>query len=123
MSVSPEQIHKAFEYAKKTYANEMSASEAAKYLANHYKLKESTAYAFVYAFLKMMSGQVYKRGLSVYATNYFLEGISADFGADKLQNALSALMQHIIYYEDGHKTNMHKLRGVHRSLTKEIASM
>lgn len=123
MPVSPEQVHKAFEYAKKSYANEMSASEAAKYLADHYKLKESTAYAFVYAFLKMMSGQVYKRGLSVYATKYFLENILTDFGAAKLQSALSALMHHITYYEDGHNTNMHKLRDVHQTLSKKLAGL
>ena len=41
-----------------------------------------------------------------------MENISKDFGVEKLTNALSALEQHIEYYEELQNTTMHKIRTI-----------
>lgn len=48
---------------------------------------------------RMLRGELYKRSLSAAATTDYLKWINEDYGTKKLKNAVSALEQHIVYYQ------------------------
>jgi len=58
-----------------------------------------TAAIYMDVFMKMMSGEVYKRTMNIDATEYYLEKIHADFGSKSLRNALIATNRHVEYYQ------------------------
>ena len=94
-----EQIHKAFEIAKKVYLNEISVSDGADILANT-GLKRSSGLDYIYAYSKLLKGILYTRTINAYATDYYLDRIHKENGKGVLKTALLALYQHIEYYEE-----------------------
>ena len=93
-----EQIHKAFEIAKKVHLNEISVSDGANILANT-GLKRSSGLDYIYAYSKLVQGKLYTRTINAYATDYYLDQIHKEKGKSGLKTALLALYQHIEYYE------------------------
>jgi 5-methylcytosine-specific restriction protein A len=61
----------------------------------------------------LITGQRYTRTNSAFATEYFLERITQDYGTRGVENALMAVRLHIEYYEDLQKIRMHKIRDVY----------
>ncbi|QKG52881.1 hypothetical protein [Hymenobacter sp. BRD67] len=113
MSITPEQIRQSYLAARRAYNGELSPAEAVQHLSSRHGLNRSTANTFVRVLPKMLTGQLYTRGLSVAATRHYLESIRVD-NTTELSNALTALMLHIPYYEDSHNANMHSLRALHK---------
>jgi 5-methylcytosine-specific restriction protein A len=68
----------------------------------------------------MMDGQKFTRTNNAETTKYYLENISKDYGKTRLANALSALEQHIDYYEDLQNTTMHKIRKIFEEFKSKI---
>jgi len=93
-----EQIHKAFEIAKKVYLNELSLTDGTKILVDS-GLKQSSSRDYIYAYSKLMEGELYTRTINVYATDYYLENIYNENGNSKLKTALKVVDKHIVYYE------------------------
>ena len=94
-----EEIHKAFEIAKKVHLSEISVSDGADILADT-GLKRSSGLDYIYAYSKLLQGILYTRTINAYATDYYLDRILKENGKDVLKTALLALYQHIEYYEE-----------------------
>jgi 5-methylcytosine-specific restriction protein A len=73
-----------------------------------------TAYAqdLINGYRDMRLGKCYYRTLNVMATDYYLDRLYADHGAEALANAVEATSQHIAYYESLQKITLHKKRAV-----------
>jgi len=93
-----EQIHKAFEIAKKVYLKELPLTDGTKILVES-GLKQSSSRDYIYAYSKLMNGELYTRTINVYATDYYLEKIYNENGIERLKIALKAVDRHIVYYE------------------------
>ena len=109
--ITNDMIEKAYEEAKLVYFNHKSQTEAQDDL-NDYGLNRNSAGDLIVNFRCMMDGQKFTRTNNAYTTEYYLENISKDYGKEKLTNALSALEQHIEYYEELQNTTMRKIRGI-----------
>jgi 5-methylcytosine-specific restriction protein A len=107
-----EQIHKAFEIAKKVHLNEMSVSDGADTLANT-GLKRSSGLDYIYAYSKLIQGVLYTRTINAYATDYYLDRIHKENGNGVLKTALLALSQHIEYYEETSGASVKKGREIY----------
>ncbi|WNH12543.1 HNH endonuclease [Thalassobellus suaedae] len=107
-----EQIHKAFEIAKKVYLNELSLTDGTKILVD-IGLKQSSSRDYIYAYSKLMEGELYTRTINVYATDYYLENIYNENGNLILKTALKAVDKHIVYYEGTSGASVIKGRAVY----------
>jgi hypothetical protein len=115
--ISAAQVQQAYLAAKRAIDGEVSTSDAVRYLTSHHGLNSSTANTFVRVLGKMLTGQLFTRGLALAPTRYYLERILADNGRTGLSHALDALMQHINYYENRRSVNMNGLRDIHRTFS------
>lgn len=106
-----EQVHKAFEIAKKVYSKEISVSQGADILASS-GLKRSSGFDYIYAYSKLIEGKLYTRTINAYATDYYLGKILEGNGKNVLKTALLALYQHIEYYEGTSGASVKKGRKV-----------
>jgi len=109
--ITIERIQKAYEQSKLVYFEQKSLSKARDTLENA-GLNKNSAVDLIANFRRMMNGQKYTRTNNTETTQYYLDNILKDFGENKLSNALSALEQHINYYENKQKTTMHSLREI-----------
>ena len=109
--ITNDMIAKAYEEAKSVYFGHKSQTDAQDDL-NDYGLNRNSAGDLIVNFRCMMDGQKFTRTNNAYTTEYYLENISKDYGKEKLTNALSALEQHIEYYEELQNTTMHKIRAI-----------
>jgi len=109
--ITNDMIAKAYEEAKLVYFGHKSQSDAQDDL-NDFGLNRNSAGDLIVNFRCMMDGQKFTRTNNAYTTEYYLENISKDYGKERLTNALSALEQHIEYYEDLQSTTMHKIRAI-----------
>jgi 5-methylcytosine-specific restriction protein A len=106
------QIHKAFEISKKVYLKELSLTDGTKILVDS-GLKQSSSRDYIYAYSKLMEGELYTRTINVYATDYYLENIYNENGNLRLKTALKAVDKHIIYYEGTSGASVIKGRAVY----------
>jgi len=109
--ITNDMIAKAYEEAKLVYFGRKSQTDAQDDL-NDFELNRNSAGDLIVNFRCMMDGQKFTRTNNAYTTEYYLENISKDYGKEKLANALSALEQHIEYYEELQNTTMHKIRAI-----------
>ncbi|MBA1420056.1 MAG: HNH endonuclease [Epsilonproteobacteria bacterium] len=109
--ITNDMIAKAYEEAKLVYFGRKSQTDAQDDL-NDFELNRNSAGDLIVNFRCMMDGQKFTRTNNAYTTKYYLENISKDYGKEKLANALSALEQHIEYYEELQNTTMHKIRAI-----------
>lgn len=97
--ITKSQTEKAYEYAKLVYAKTVKRSDAVKDLYEKYGMSKGSAGDYIQNLKKMLQGEKYTRTLNPYATEHYLGNIAKDFGAESLQLALSALEQHLDYYQ------------------------
>ncbi len=60
-------------------------------------MKRSTAIMFLYAVDRLLSGKIFKRGISLKGLQVYLERILEEYGKEGLQKALYAMELHIAY--------------------------
>lgn len=120
-TISPKQIHKAYTEAVEFHKGNKKFADALKVLVHSHGMNLSSARDYLLNFKKMMSGECYKRTMSAYGTEYFLENIKNDFGEGALSTALSAVDKHIVYYESLHHGKKRKVRGIYEKYAREIA--
>ncbi|WP_439488177.1 HNH endonuclease [Algoriphagus sp.] len=107
-----EQIHKAFDIARKVYRNEISVSAGANILETN-GLKRSSGLDYIYAYSKLLQGKLYTRTINAYSTDYYLDQIHKENGKNGLKTALLALYQHIEYYEGTSGASVKKGREIY----------
>ena len=99
MKIKQEVIAATYLAAKNANSGMLSQAEAVDTVVKAYKMEKSTITGYIRNFNHMINGERYRRTLNLSATEFFIENIFKDYGYIKLQNALSSLNQHIIYYE------------------------
>lgn len=77
----------------------MSMSEGVQILQSANGMNRNSAVAYIYNYRNLIQGKRFTRTTNAEATRYYLKMILEEEGRDKLLNALSALRQHIDYYE------------------------
>lgn len=98
--ISNEIIHALYAAAKKIHQGEMTHKDGIDVLVDEYGINRNSASDYVYNYICMIEGKRFSRTSNAYATEYYLQQIYADGGRAALLNALSALCQHLDYYEE-----------------------
>jgi hypothetical protein len=93
-TITPEEIHQAYEQAKLWYNHTITQRQAEDNLPT---IKRSTAKDLIRNYGQLRKGVAYHRGMSQYALRYYLDEIYREFGKDALANALSSTKAHLEY--------------------------
>lgn len=112
MKITDDQIKASEEIASDVYDKKLTATEGAKLLAEVHKLNINSARDFINDYRYMMEGRVFQRAMSAPAIDYFLSRIREKRGAQAHALAVSAVDQHINYYEPLRNTKLHSMREV-----------
>lgn len=91
------QIPFAYEVAKKVFEGKIRLKDAKAKLVDRFGMNQNSAADFVYVFKYLNQGVEYQRGLSAYATEYFINGIYNDYGPKALELALQSLKLNMEY--------------------------
>tara|TARA_R100001377_G_scaffold84244_1_gene67361 strand:- start:5185 stop:5919 length:735 start_codon:yes stop_codon:yes gene_type:complete len=111
-------IEAAYDIAKRVYKSEISMSQGVRLLQSAHGMNRNSAVDYVYSYRNMIEGRRFTRTTNAIATRYYLEMIFKDGGRDKLLNALSALRQHIDYYETVGNANVVKRRAIYEEFSR-----
>lgn len=102
-----------YKYAKMAYEGQMTAEQAVEAMVKEVPYFGETSHKLtVLLFSYMMNGQKYTRRSNTETTMYFITQIGADYGVERMTNALQATQENIKYYyeQTGNKSNS-MLRG------------
>lgn len=120
MIIRRDQYEAAYKVGLERHDGKIGLTEAARRLKGT-GLEETSAKILAGNVSYFLKGEIYKRAISIPATNDYLTWIRRDRGDSALANALQALHAHIEYYEAGHNTHRKGLREVwakHKALLK-----
>jgi 5-methylcytosine-specific restriction enzyme A len=117
MQIQDNYIPTVYIAAKNVYEKKMTLSEGKSWVHHSVGMNPNSAADFINNFKCLLEGKKYIRALNAFSVKYFLENILKDYGHTKLFLALSALKQHIEYFETERKkkVNLHKLRAIYES--------
>lgn len=94
--ITEEMVRQVYLLSKKVFSKEIIKQQAVNEMIKN-GMSAGSAYIYITAFEKMMSGEIYKRYLTVSATEYFINNIINDYGIDYGKNAIKALEKNIEY--------------------------
>src|SRR4051794_19595794 len=94
-----ETIVAAYPTIRAVARKELHRPSGIKKLVDDFKMNEKSARNIIDNFGKMLKGEEYQRLNTIFQTNYYLQMIEEDFGTEYLQKAVSAVEQHLAYYE------------------------
>jgi 5-methylcytosine-specific restriction protein A len=112
MEITNEQIHEAYNQAKRVYANKISAAKAKDNLVDMTGMSEGSASGYINTFIKVMEGAGYTRTINAYGTDYYLENIKSDYGVSALLTAIASVKKHLEYYEGVGKSSQPKIHAI-----------
>ena len=115
-------IPTAYKTSKKVYEGKMTLSEGTKHIAKEGRMNRGSAHDYIYNFRYLIQGKKFSRTLNASTMEYFFANFLKDYGSLRLENPLSALMQHIEYYEGKRNTTMHSMRGIYKKYS-ELANV
>jgi predicted HNH restriction endonuclease len=117
MSITLEQTRLAYKVSKDNYDGIIKRQEAISQLKNSGMNGGSAAiYLQVYEHLK--DGETFTRTLKAESFDYFLDRLLNDFGSSQLLKALTALKNHIEYYESTHRGKLLLIRELYEKYSK-----
>lgn len=111
-------IEAAYDMAKRVYRNDISMSQGVRLLQSTHGMNRNSAVDYIYNYRNMIEGRRFTRTTNAIATRYYLEMIFKEGSRDKLLNALSALRQHIDYYETVGNANVVKRREIYEEFSR-----
>lgn len=111
-AITNEMIHASYDISKQIFEGAISQRDGLDDLVNNYQMNRNSAADYVHNYKCMLEGRRFPRTSNAYGTEYFLQNIHADNGREALLNSLSALRQHIDYYEAIGNTTLHKQREI-----------
>lgn len=120
MKITNEMIEKAYMLSKMVYNHEIEKKTALEKLVQEYGMNRNSANDYINNFFKMMGGYLYTRTNNEYATEYYLEHISQDFGNEKLMLALQSVRDHVTYYESLGNGRLVSIRAIYMKYAKSI---
>jgi len=112
-AITQEMIHTSYDIAKQVYDRDISQKDGLDSLVTTYQMNRNSAADYIHNYVCMIEGRRFPRTSNAYGTEYFLQSMLEDGGRVRLLNALSALRQHIDYYEAIGKTTVHKQREIY----------
>lgn len=121
---SMEQIRVAEETASDVFDKKLSMAEGARRLTNLHGFNASSAKDFIANYRCMLQGRVFQRSLGASSVDHYLTAIASKRGVHALAQAISALDQHIVYYESTVGQALPGLRAVadqHRALAPPLS--
>lgn len=121
MKITDDQVRAAEEIASDVYDKQLTATEGAKLLAETHGVNINSARDFINDYRYMMQGRVFQRAMSSPAIDYFLSKILEKRGNESHSLAVSAVDQHINYYEQLSNVTLHSMRAVLSSHSKKSA--
>lgn len=108
--ITREMVEKIYEVSKQVYDQKITEETAIDIMTKE-GMNSSSVIMYVYCFDRMMKGEVYKRGTSTFAAEYYISKIREDYGKEYSKKAIDALEKHIEYLKSkGYTTN--SLEGV-----------
>lgn len=106
---------------KDIYEEKLSIPEAQARMERQFNVHPGSVRMYLENFQKMVAGQCYKRAMNAAATDFFLKEIYAAYGEKALAAALSAVSQHVEYYESFSTGKLRKIRSLYETYKKRIA--
>jgi len=110
-------LHSAFLLAKQVHENKLTQAEASRQLNEEHGANINSAKIMITVYDRLVRGVVFKRALSSPDMHYYLAQFFAEGGSEALDAPVSALWQHIKYYEDKNNVNLKSLRDVATQFT------
>lgn len=114
-TISKEAVRAAFEVARRIREGALSGPEGLTILVKDYGFNKNSAETYIHDYDCMVKGQLFTRTLNAFATQYYLTRFLADGGQSALMRALSALQQHIDYYESTSNTKLRKVQSIYNT--------
>lgn len=114
MKIPDETLPEIYAISAEVYENRMKLVQGAQMLEQLYNLNNGSARIYILVFKSLMDGKKFKRTLNANSMDFILQSIKYQYGIGQLKKALSALQQHIHYFEETHNMTMHKMRGVYK---------
>lgn len=117
MNITLDQTKLAYKVSKDYYDGVIKRQEAIAQLKNSGMNERSASiYLQVYRYLKQ--GETFTRTLKAESFEYFLDRLLNEFGNSQLLKSLTALKNHIEYYESTHSGKLLLIRGIHEKYLK-----
>jgi len=114
MKIPLEAIPKIYDISKRVYEGEFGPTAAGRIIMTEHKtLNLNSARDYINNFRYLLDGERFERTMSTYALDYYLDRISKEYQGQGLLNALTALKEHIVYYETRRGINMRSMREIH----------
>lgn len=111
MKIKPLHYELAYQLGRRIQRGEMRLTEARDEVASA-GVNPNSAVALLNDFRHMLEGTRYTRALSSSATDDYLTWIRRDYGDAGLANAVSAVSQHLDYYEKKRSVNLRATRNI-----------
>jgi 5-methylcytosine-specific restriction protein A len=111
MEIERQHYELAYQLGRRIREGKMRLTDARNELTRA-GVNQSSAVALLNDFRHMLEGTCYTRAMSSSAADGFLTWIRKDYGNAALGNAVSAVSQHIDYYEKKQKVNLRSMRSI-----------
>lgn len=102
--ITREIVEKVYDISKQVYEGKITEQEAINIMSEA-GMNSSSAVMYIYCFDRMMKGEVYKRGTSAFAAEYYISRIREDYGRDYSKKAIESLEKHVQYMKSKNFTN------------------
>ena len=112
MQITETMSREAYLVARDVYLGKIKRADGVADLTNRLGMNSGSAADLVNNLRRMLDGAEYHRTLNIFTTTLYLKNIRDDFGEAELRNALSALQQHLDYYDAlgrGHHVQLREL--------------
>lgn len=97
-TITSDMTKEAYEISKMVYHGKISRTKGKELIAEKTGMVAGSAQDYITDFLAMMNGERYTRTLNLFATEYYLKSIKADYGKEAFEKAFEACQKHVEYY-------------------------
>lgn len=121
---SEEQIRVAEEIASSVFDKKLSMAEGARHLTDAHGFNPNSAKDFIANYRCMLQGRLFQRSLGTATVDHYLAAIASNRGAHFLALAISAVDQHVVYYESVVGQSLPGLRAIvdqHRAVAPTLS--
>lgn len=103
-TITREMVEKVYEISKDVYEGKISYQNAVDKMSIE-GMNSNSAAMYIDCFDRMIRGEVYKRGTSTFAAEYYIAKIREDYGKEYSKKAIESLRKHIEYLKSKNFTN------------------
>ncbi len=96
--ITNEMIRCTYDVGIRVYRGDLTRQDGKAEVHQRTNMHPGSAGDYINALGCMLDGRVYKRTISLFATEYFLERIGQDYGREQQQKAAQAVCAHVQYY-------------------------